>query len=280
MQIRHAAPIRTLAALAVPTLILFAGLFAGPAGASYITMETAATATLTEDGIAILVSATNRGDEEAHHVQAEVRLLGRALSGPRSPVVRPGKNYRWETTEAAGAESLEPGRYGVFIILNYTDRNLYPFSAVSATYLDVGQSRPAQIFGRLEPVEIAHKGKVKVHLSNPEDRAREVTVEMVGPHELSLEGAAKTFAVSSGSEKTVTVRVKNVSALAGSSYRVYASVVYEEDGLHHAAAVPGMVTIGASMSPIRRYRWVFVGAGGLLVLGLVAAQFLRRKGSR
>ena len=268
--------IRALAALFVPALLFCHG----PAGASYITMETETSASRVESGVEIKLSATNRGDEEAHHVQPEVRLLGQAIAGPLRQSLRPGELYSWKTTVEVQKDSLLPGRYPIFIVLDYTDRNLYPFSAVSATYMDSGKGRPSHVSGRIPTVEISHKGKIEIRLSNQDDHDRNVTLKMVGPRELSLKGMKGPLFVKARSEISVSSAVTNLSALSGSSYRVYAAVEYEEAGVHFSTAIPGIVTIGSSESPVRRYRWVLIGLGVLLFVLLMAVQLIRRRGSR
>lgn len=268
--------IRALAALFVPAFLFCHG----PAGASYITMETETTASMVESGVEINLSATNRGDEEARHVQPEVRLLGQAIAGSLRQGLRPGELYSWETTVAVQKDSLLPGRYPIFIVLDYTDRNLYPFSAVSATYLDSGKGRPSHVFGRISTVEISHKGKIEIRLSNQDDRDRNVTLKMVGPRELSLKEVKGPLLVPAHSELSVSSAVTNLSALSGSSYRVYAAVEYDEAGEHFCTAIPGIVTIGDSESPVRRYRWFLIGLGGLLFVALIAVQFFRRRSPR
>jgi len=268
--------IRALTSLFVPA-ILFCH---GPAGASYITMETETATSMVESGVEIKLSATNRGDEEARHVQPEVRLLGQAIAGPLRQSLRPGELYSWETTVAVQKDSQLPGRYPIFIVLDYTDRNLYPFSAVSATYMNFGNGRPSHVSGRIPTIEISHKGKIEIQLSNRDDRERRVSLEMVGPRELSLKEVKGPLLVPAHSDLSVSSSVTNLSALSGSSYRVYAAVEYDEAGEHFSSAIPGIVTIGTSESPVRRYRWFLIGLGGLLFVVLITVQLLRRRSSR
>jgi len=243
-------------------------------------METETSASLVDDDVKINISAANRGDEEARHVQAEARLLGREIAGPLRQGLRPAELYHWETTFPVQGERLPSGRYPVFIVLDYTDRNLYPFSAVSAAYLDIGKGRPAKVSGRISPVEIARKGKIEVRLSNQDDRDREVDLQLVGPRELSLGVVTSPLLVPARSEQSVSTTVTNLAALTGSSYRIYAAIEYDEAEVHFSTAIPGIVTIGALESPVRRYRWFLIGLGGFLLIALIAVQLLRRRSSR
>ncbi|MBI4484078.1 MAG: hypothetical protein HY652_14475 [Acidobacteria bacterium] len=217
---------------------------------------------------------TNQGKEEAHNIQVSLRNGGEAtLAGPS--LLAPGAAYETETNLSIGGKA--PGNYPLFVTVGYADRNGYQFSAILCAPVSIQQNTSSDLFGTLKTTPLADTGQMQLRLKNLAPQGRAFTLTLFTPRELSADYDEK-MALKPNEEKSVTIPLRNFSALPGSHYPVYAVLEYEKDGRHFTHVILAHVDTVARTAFFTRYRfWILGVAGAFLLLGILIA-VLRSQG--
>lgn len=243
----------------------------GIAQGSFISMETKTSATFEENKLAVKVNVTNKGDEPAYNVQVGVDANDKIASTPMKDVLQINETHTVETTFDMDIQAV--GRYPLIITVDYTDLNQYPFSAISSSYFVYKEDVSPKVHGRIDNVGISGSGKLVLILKNLLDARKKVRVKLIVPRELSVPEPIKDIELDSKSEKEMRFDIKNFSALAGSSYQVFAVTGYEDNNKHYTVTIPGVVKIMERRDFLRTYKWVFIGIGAALLAVFLGLQF-------
>ncbi len=244
--------------------------------ARFISIETMATANVDKDIIKTLVEVTNKGDEATYNVIISIDIDGKVTKGTMKEVLKVNEKYSEEFTVEAGLKKA--GRYPVIVNIEYTDQNQYPFTALSIVDLVYKENVISRVSGQLIAPVITDKGNLKVKVKNLEDIEKKVNILLAIPKELSSSNKQKEVAIKGGVEEFVEFDIKNISALPGSNYVVYAVLRYEDDNYHYAHAARGNIKIEEKKEIFKVYRWPL--AAVVLILVFVALYInLRKKGS-
>jgi len=212
-----------------------------PAFAGTISLQTTLSVDVQGQKVVVTNEGTNRGDESAFHVQASVELLGQKMDSKEVPEVRPGQSFK--LVMQPGKLSFGPGRYPVLCRVTYTDANQYPFTSISATSLAPIADAMPQLMAVLEPTKMAQQGRMTLKLKNLDATPKSVTVQLFLARELTAEQDSWTVALGAQEEKTVTLGIKNFSALAGSTYPVFAVTTYTQDEKHYTLLPQNILSI-------------------------------------
>lgn len=239
---------------------------------SYITMATGFSVTVSPEGLALLVTTENRGDEPAYNVQFEISMDDLAFAGPVVKIL--------EVNEKTSMEQLLddvpgiPGRYPVVIRTYYEDANGYRFSSLRVGFYDyIAIVTPTvTISGHATEMPVGGKGQLKFVLRNDGQTGQKIDLALFLPDELSAPHEQSVIDIGPHQEKTVTYTVENYSALANSSYQVSLVGRYEDAGSHYGITGPAIVRIAGTAGFADRPVWIWVVLGGLLPVVLV---FLR-----
>lgn len=243
----------------------------GIANGSFISMETKTNATFEENKLVVKVGVTNKGDEPAYNVQVGVDANDKVASTPVKDVLQINETHTVETTFDMDIQTV--GRYPLIVTVDYTDLNQYPFSAISSSYFVSKEDVSPKIHGRIDNVGISGSGKLFLALKNLLDAGKKVKVKLVVPRELSVPEPVKDVELDSKSEKEIEFDIKNFSALAGSSYQVFAVTGYEDNDKHCTVTIPGIVKIMERADFLKTYKWVFIGVGVALLAMFIGLQF-------
>lgn len=235
-----------------------------PAEASFISLETHTSPTFDGKRFKMTVDVTNNGDEAAYNVQISAEINGRMITTPAKEVLEVKAKH---SVEVAADLALEKaGRYPVIVNVDYADANQYPFSAISITHFVYRENLPSQVFGTLQNIEISTKGSLSLSLKNLGDKDKAVTVRLVLPKELSSPGLSKAISLRAKSEEKVRFEAKNFSALAGSTYSIFAIMGYGEGDLHYSASVGGNIKITKEEGFVRSNQRFLIGIAVVLVV--------------
>ncbi len=220
------------------------------------------------------ISVDNSGDEAAKNVQIQIDLTDETLAGPRWDTLNPGekKSYTFFLEKLP----TEPGVYPVYVTVDFADLNLYPFTALEITLVNVGaDSRPARLHGKADPVYIKKKGKLNFSLKNKDGDAKHVSVRVFGPKELNFDDGALMLDLPASGIVDQSMKVTNFSALAGAGYPVFLVFEYNLDNLHYTYVLKSPVRVQAGgMSITSRKNAIFIGIGVLILAAL--AEIIRR----
>lgn len=239
--------------------------------ASYISLRTTVDTKVDKNILKVMVSAVNKGDEAAHNVQAELRV------GDKKFLAQKRQELRVDATYKAMADFKldlkRPGQYPLIIVLHYTDANQYPFSALSVPTFIYKEERAGELFSQLSSAKFTQNGAVRLVLKNMGENEVRAISQLVVPRELTAEKSRVEALLSPRSKKRLYFEVENFSALAGSSYQVFAITEYEREGIHYTVVSPGTVSI-VEKNFFRDYQlYIF----GLIIILLAIFIFLQFK---
>jgi hypothetical protein len=252
-------------------LILFAFLIPAESSASVISIETSVSAVSGDNGTMVRVDNLNKGDEPAFNLKVNVDINGTRISGRIKDKFAVKDKFSEEFQVAAKFQ--KPGRYPVIVTTEYTDANLYPFSAVSVSYVNHKESANALVVGTLHATKIAQSGEVSLTVKNLDAAKRKYSVRMVAARELSVVNPAIELALNPLSESTIKFEVRNLSALPDSSYPVFAVMTYEDEQYFYTAVNSGLITIG-NTKPFGKLKMPLL-AVFILLVSMIAVYYLR-----
>lgn len=242
--------------------------------AGFITIETKATVNIDKDTIKSTVEVTNKGDEAAYNVRITADIGGKLLKGTVKDVLKVNEKHSEEFTTEAGFKKA--GRYPVIVTIEYTDQNQYPFTALSIVDLVYKENVITRVSGQLIALEVMEKGNLKVKVKNLEDIEKKVNILLVIPKELSSPNRQKEVVIKGGAEETVKFDIRNLAALLGSNYVVYAVLQYEDDNYHYTNSTRGNIKIEEKKEIVKFYRWPLVALAVLLIFAVLYIN-LRKK---
>ena len=243
--------------------------------AGVISLETQSRVKVEGTTLAIDLTMTNRGTEPAYGVQAKIQ--GREISA-ESPIreVLPVSAAQTARFRIPLRGDAAPGSYPLFVRILYADANHYPFSALSASRFYRRQDASAEVLAVLGEARLSDRGRLSLRIKNLEAVAKRVSLALVLPRELTAEAEALTLDLLPQQETSVPFRIKNFSALQGSVYPVFASIEYDQGGLHHTALAGGTVRIEAARGLREVMMWIALALLAAFVLFNVRTSRPRR----
>lgn len=210
--------------------------------ASYISLNTTTTVSFENNMLLVNVRSQNKGDESAHNVQAEFFFMGKRTISEKKQELKVNEKIVYDAPIRTGV--LSPGQYPVILILHYTDANQYPFSALSAQTVNINSpSVISDVFGKSHSASFWKEGEFKVDLKNMSDIPIKAKTTLFAPRELDTQNNPQETIINGKAEVSLSYKVRNFSALSGSSYQVVAISEYDSNDAHKTAITPGTVII-------------------------------------
>jgi hypothetical protein len=247
------------------------------AQARFITIEANVNAGIEGSAVRTLVNVTNRGDEPAHNVVVRAEVGGVVKTGHLREALLP--NERYSETFETPVEYRKAGRYPIIVTTDYTDGNQYPFSALSIVHLNYQENIPGRVVGEIAAATVGSSGSVKLTIRNLGQTEERLNARLLVPQELSVSPANRDLRIKPGGEESAAFKVRNVAALPGSQYQVYALLDYEQDNYHFSNVVGGQITIEPTGDPLAWYTAPLI-AVAIAVGGALAYVNLRRRPRR
>ena len=109
------------------------------------------------------------------------------------------------------------------------------------------------------------------------DKEVKVTTRLEAPRELTVEEPLINLMIGPRSASDVSFKVKNFSALAGSTYQVFAVSEAEDSSLHYTSVAPATIRIKSSDGIMGLGQNAIIIMLVVLLLFFVGAQFLKKK---
>lgn len=220
---------------------LAALMFPQMSSAGFITIETTTSVTVAGDNARVTITTTNKGDEPANNVIINLAFASKQFSGKLKDTLGIKESYTDEFTFPI--EFKKAGRYPIIVTVEYTDANLYPFSALSVSYLNFNNPANARVSGTISQTSIADKGKIAVAVNNIDSVERKIHMQLITPKEFMVQGPVTEISVAPAKEKSASFEIRNISALPGSSYPVFAIISYEDDQYYYSTIASGIINI-------------------------------------
>lgn len=252
-------------------LSLVLGLLAGavPVRAGSISISLTPQVTLKGDQLVATARITNGGDEAAHAVVPLLRFGDQQVRGQVKDRLEPREVIEPSVSLAVG--TLGPGRWPYRLAVDYTDANQYPFQALHAGFVLVGNPPPAKVaVPEMKTDPVAGSGALRVRVKNLGEPTRQVTVLAFVPEGVEATTPSQAITLGAWAEETVTVPLVNRAALPGSRYPVFAIVQYDDEGTHQAVVAQGMLEVTAAQTFVQSNRSWLVGLAAALILGWLA----------
>ena len=207
------------------------------AAASYISIQSAVTATDNKTTIKV----TNLGDEAAYNVQLSLDINNKKITSNAKRQLGVGESFEW--TAPLGFKSKNPGKYPIILTTNYEDANSYPFSAISVSTFDYKEAAVSDIAAAMSNTQLSDKGVLGLKIKNTGESAKDATIRLIIPKELTADKDKVSIKIPPKSEMAIEFEIEKFSALAGSSYAVFAVIEYDEDGRHYTSMANGIVKV-------------------------------------
>lgn len=248
--------------------------WASPAFASYINFSTTLSAKVEGDSLSISIATTNKGNESAFNVQAELIAGGQNVTAAKMAELRVNETYKIENRIKLTVD--KKGSYPLILIMHYTDANQYPFSALSCQTYDFGQASIPAAMGQLKSAKISKKGNVTLAIKNTGDVLIKAKTRLVAPAELTIENKEKEISLEPKSDKEVSFTVRNFSALTGSTYQVFAVTQFDTRDEHQTVISTGNIQIEEKRAVLGMNYIIIIAAVILLALIFIVVQFKRK----
>jgi hypothetical protein len=258
--------------------LLVAAAAAGHARAGTISISIAQTTRLADGNLVADVKVSNAGDEAALSVTPVLRFGDKTVRGKGTPSLGPNASHEETLTLPIGA--LGDGRWPYRIAVDYTDQNQYPFQALLAQALVVGNPPTAKVaVPAIASTDVAGEGTLSVTVKNLTPDPRTARVSVLIPEGLEVTDPVRTVELAGWKDATLRVPVVNRTALVGSRYPVFVTVEYDDGGVQQAVVAQGAVAVTAAGSFVDRWGRVLWRAAAALIgvwLAMLAMRTLRR----
>lgn len=226
------------------------------------------------------ITLTNEGDEPAYDVIVEpLALAGFVIEQINLGNINPNQTVSG-TFKVTLPESALPGRYSLSALIRYSDFNNYPFTFVTPMKFFYKTPVQSNIMCLLNEVELSGEGKetMKLNIKNLDDREHRVSVRLHTPNQIAVQEKERTLTLPPSSETNVDFVVSSLGALPGGSYFVFATLDYEEDGIHYSVTSSnGRVVTSKERSIMGMLAPVIVIVVVVLIVVLIYLQFRQGK---
>lgn len=250
-------------------------LAAALASATYISISTTVKTVVQNDTLTITTNVSNLGDESAYNVQFITTANGKTekskifdIVGIKQPVVA-------EVT--FDVKGMNNGKYPIITQIDYADANQYPFSALTNSFYVIGENVNSDVVGQMDKIEISKSGTLSLKLRNLANTAKTLSVKLYLPKELSTSAEGKTISIGAKSQEDVSFNVESFSALKGSTYIVFATIEYDEAGIHYTSFAQSFVAIVEKKGVYGLSTTIIIVILAVLAVAFIVLQFRKKK---
>jgi len=258
-------------------LLLIIAALTVPASAKYITLTHTVTLerVIAGDATTVNVSLMNSGDEAAYDVQISL-LLPDGINSTQLFLGKVEPNMpQTGTFEVKMPPNLTPGKYSIAILTEYKDANGYPFSSVTPNYLAVKDIRSSQMGGTIQETTLGNKESktITLDLRNMDSKDHNINIRLFAPRELKTDTDKKSLNIPARSEAKTDFGISSFGALPGSSYVVFASLDYDDSGIHYSSTASGIVKVVEQKDMLNFSGILPIAVLALIVLAFIIYQF-------
>jgi len=262
--------------------------------ASYISLRIDPVSIYREGRIGVNVNIVNKGDEPAMSVWTEAAIGDSSSRSDMKESLEVNEAFR--ALLDLGNAPCPPGVYTVAMKIHYTDGSGHPFTAIRSIPLVTEEPDLLEepVTGRLSFEKMRKRGEVVMRLSyDPEsavarqteqgelldhsfresDKAMDAKVTLVLPEELECFVTVLNVSISPREEKIISFKVRNLSALPGSTYSVFAVVDYLFAGQHRSLPVLGCIKIEPAGDLFSNYKIAWLTVIIVLLVLFILLQF-------
>ncbi|MBD3416561.1 MAG: hypothetical protein GF416_05440 [Candidatus Altiarchaeales archaeon] len=222
-------------------------LLAGFSSAAYIRIDVAVEpiSVISAGSQDLKATFTNLGDEPAYDVQASLLLPDGFQAQPVFIGLLQPNTPSTQAFSISIDESNIPGTYPIVVKTHYADANAYPFTTVYPFVVHYKQPAPTKVRGLVKEVSLPPEKKrdLVLEVTNLDAKPQTVSVRLYLPDEIVADQYETEISLDAQGTGSVSIPIKAFGALPGSTYVVFASLEYEEAGLHYSILSGGMVKV-------------------------------------
>jgi len=239
----------------------------GHALATEIVMAVTTSVTVTDQSVDVRLKVGNRGDEDALVVIPFLALAGVETGLEAAPAIAFDGERTW--THSFPVSDLlipEAGAYPLVIRLRFHDAHMYPYSMVSATSVQIGESLPLKVpvKGEMVAEKVADEGTLDLQVRNTGALSLEARLTMIAPAGFIVAGDSGELNIPAGEEKQISYAIKNNGSLPGSNHTVLAIIEYSISGQHGVVILEESVAVANSIS--NKKRTIIIASAGFIAL--------------
>lgn len=253
-----------------PTLLVIFSMVlycATPSFAGVLKIKTQTTVQTTGDQLHMAVTLTNEGTAIAYNLQVHLVLMGETLDSKLKPQLDPAESATFVFEKRA--EGIKEGRYPLTVAVDFHDANQYPFSALSGMTFTMGSNVNSDLAVLGKNIAMDNGGKLSLNIKNIGAGEKKIQATLMLPKELSTPTPQMRFLLGPRSQKGLDFEIRNFSALPGADYPVFCYFEYDLENIHHTAVCTAVIKIIEKENLFRRYRWLWMGLAGALILMLL-----------
>jgi hypothetical protein len=132
-----------------------------------------------------------------------------------------------------------------------------------------------RVIGEISPITITDSGTLKVSVKNLEETDKVIDLRIVLPKDISSPTVKKELSLKGSSREVVDFKLKNLAALPGSNYRIYAILEYEDDKYHYANTIGANIKVEEDKGILATYKLPLIAI--LIILAVVVVYFNLRR---
>jgi hypothetical protein len=216
---------------------------------------------------------TNKGDEPALDLRAEITLPHAQL---RREITRRLEAKAFVSLPFEGRlTGLQKGSYPLPITVIFHDAKLYPFSALACPVFSCGEEGRGDLSCTALPATVGEKGEISFTLKSKSSAVRTIQAMVLLPREFQSPRPRFSFTLEPQASGTLSFPVLNTSALQGATYPIFGVFQYETEDLQQALVIPTTLRIAEKGNWFAETRWYWL-LGGVL-LGMITLWTLFKK---
>jgi len=256
------------------SLIIFFILIGGVSATFISITTTVSMETVVRDNeTPVNLTIVNSGDEPAYDVLVSLITPKGLDSDELFPGrLNPDEPYTGELKIKID-EDVIPGTYTLGVITDYKDANGYPFSAISTFSFIIKEPTFSRVMARIPEITLGDKETkdLKLLIKNFDDKPHSIQVGLLLPRELRSDREEKTLFIDKKSDEEVSFSISSFGALPGSNYVIFATINYEEEGLHYSSSFSGIVHVVEHKGFVPS--WLPIAIVVILILIFIVYQF-------
>jgi hypothetical protein len=242
------------------------------AAAGTISISVEVRPTLRPGTLAVALTVSNSGDEAAASVLPTVQFGGKEVRGTRQESLAPGSRI---DTVIDVPFVATPGQWPLVTTVDYADPNGYPFQALQVALIAAGEATPSLVvLTELDTSPVRESAAIQARVKSLSDAAHQAQVRFITPRGLEVAPPTHALPLAPWADAVAEARAINRGALPGSRYPVFATIEYDDAGVHHAALSRGLIEIQA---PVITRGWIPLAAALALVAVWVIVVVVRRR---
>ena len=173
----------------------------GHALATEIVMAVTTSVTVTDQSVDVRLKVGNWGNEDALVVIPFLALAGVETGLEAAPAIAFDGERTWiHSFPVSDLLIPEAGAYPLVVRVRFHDAHMYPYSMVSATSVQIGESRSVEVpvAGAMLAEKVTDEGTLDLRVTNTGDSPLEARLTMVSPAGLVLEGDGSKLNIPDG----------------------------------------------------------------------------------